>query len=191
MTSLATQAPPGWERATKGYNRDLSRLVRCIYENRARILESYPMVPIPSDDPKAFTPVAALILAWERWSFMRGQCPDCRGPSLGVMFGGLMVLGSVDGVCTQCGRIVSRHINGFGAAMGGAALSVKGTPYRFAFVGWRWRIPGIPASLVAMLKEIGIRKLPEPSTDTGDERGFEPYPFARGVIECGDSDDLS
>src|ERR1035437_1086575 len=153
MTSFATQVPPGWERATRGYNRDLSRLVRCIYENRAKTLASYPRVPIPSDDSKASTPVAALILAWERWSFMRGQCPDCRGPSLGVMFGGLMVLGSVD--------------------------------------GWRWRIPGIPASLVTMLKELGIKKLPEPTTDTDDEHGFEPYPFARGVLECGDTENLS
>lgn len=177
------ELPADWERATKGYNRDLSRLVRVIYENRKKILESHPWVPIPGDDPKATTPVAAMILGWERWDHMRGQCPDCRGPSLGVMFGGLLTIGSVEGVCTQCGRIVSRPIRSFYAAFCGAALSVKGTPYTFKFVGWRWCIRGIPATLVTMLKELGVKKLPEPSSGNSDERGFSPYPFAQGVME--------
>jgi hypothetical protein len=163
MTSFATHVPAGWERAPTGRNRELSLLVRGVYEHREEILESYPLVKLPSDHPEVSTPVAALILAWERWNYVQGKCPECGARALGISFGGLLNVGSVGGVCTQCALVVCRPIAGFVLAARGARESVEGTPYEFKFVNFRFGCRGIPRSLVGVLRKLGVKELPKAS----------------------------
>ena len=163
-------APDPWK-GCKRHDRDLSLLVRGIYEKRKEILAHHPMVRLPTADPKIWTPVAALILAWERWDYVQGKCPKCCGRALGVSFGGLLSIGSVGGVCTKCALMVSRHIGGIGAAVRGAQKSVEGTPYRFRFLNWRWGIQGIPQKLVTVLRRLGVKELPKASRETGEPWG--------------------
>lgn len=164
MKPWKTPPPTKWERAPHGYNRDLSLLVRGVFEHRDTILESYRLVKLPSDTPGISTPVAALILAWERWDYVQGECPDCGARALGTSFGGMLSSGSVGGVCTQCSLVVMRHIGGIGLAANGAQKSVEGTPYRFRFVNWRWGFRGIPRRLVSVLRKLGVKELPKSSS---------------------------
>ena len=175
MTSLATQVPLGWERAPIGRSRDRSLLVRGVYEHREEILESYPWVKLPSDHPEVSTPVAALILAWERWNYVQGKCPECGARALGISFGGLLNIGSVGGVCTQCALVVTRPIGGIAAALRGSAASVEGTPYEFGFVNFRFGFRGIPRSLVAVLRKLGVKDLPKPSRGADEPIGGGAY----------------
>jgi hypothetical protein len=163
MTNRTSQLPPAWESAPIGYKRELGLLVRGLYEHRAEILESHPLLKLPSDHPKVSTPVAALILAWARWDYLQGDCPECGAPALGISFGGLLNIGSVGGVCTKCALMVCRPIRGFVTAARGAQKSVQGTPYQFSFVNFRFGFRGIPRSLVAVLRKLGVKELPSPS----------------------------
>jgi hypothetical protein len=163
MTRQASTLPAKWEPAPIGRNRDRSLLVCGIYEHREEILESYPWVKLPSDHPEVSTPVAALILAWESWNYVQGKCPECGARALGISFGGLLNVGSVGGVCTQCALVVTRPIGGIAAAIRGSAASVEGTPYEFKFVNFRFGFRGIPRSLVAVLRKLGVTELPKPS----------------------------
>ena len=163
MTRQASTLPAKWERAPSGYNLDLGLLVRGVHEHRDEILKFHPLVKLPSDHPKASTPVAALILAWERWDHMRGECPECGARALGISFGGMLNVGIVGGVCTQCALVVTRPIGGIVVAMRGARESVEGTPYEFQFVNFRFGFRGIPRSLVAVLRKLGVTELPKPS----------------------------
>lgn len=170
MTHRTSELPPRWTRAPIGPDRELSLLVRGLHEHRRKILERYPLLKLPSDAPGISTPVAALVLSWERWSYMRGRCPDCGAPALGISFGGLLNVGLVGGVCTQCAAVVSRPIAGFVVAARGARASVEGTPYEFGFVNWRWGFRGIPRPLVLALKRLGVKELPTPRSGA-DEPG--------------------
>lgn len=168
MTRQPSPLPAAWERASSGHDRNLGLLVRGMHDHRDEILEAYPLVKLPSDHPKVFTPVAALLLAWERWDYLRGTCPECGASALGISFGGLLNIGLVGGVCTRCALIVTRHIGGFAAAARGAQESVEGTPYEFRFVNWRWGFRGIPGTLVTVLRKLGVTDLPMVSSGEGE-----------------------
>ena len=175
MTRQASTLPARWERAPRGHNRDLGLFVRGVYEHREEILNSYPLVKLPSDHPEVSTPVAALILAWERWDYVQGDCPECGARALGISFGGLLNVGSVGGVCTKCALVVTRPIAGVAAAMRGAAASVEGTPYEFQFVNFRFGFRGIPRSLVAVLRKLGVTELPKASRGADEPIGGGAY----------------
>jgi hypothetical protein len=145
--------------------------MRGVYEKRKRILADHPMVRLPTTNRKVWTPVAALILAWERWNYVQGKCPKCGGRALGISFGGLLSIGSVAGVCTKCALVVSRHIGGIGMSVSGAQKCVEGTPYQFKFLNWRWGIQGIPRPLVTVLRRLGVKELPKPSRGAGEPWG--------------------
>jgi hypothetical protein len=134
-----------------------------MYKHREEILESYPLLKLPSDHPEVSTPVAALILAWERWNYVQGKCPECGARALGISFGGLLNIGSVGGVCTKCALVVTRPIGGIAAAIRGSAAIVEGTPYEFQFVNFRFGFRGIPRSLVGVLRKLGVKELPKAS----------------------------
>ena len=161
--------PTPWERAGDLYDQDLCLLVRGVFAHREQILAHYPWVKLPSRDPRITTPVAALILAWERWNYLQGDCPDCGSPALGVCFGGMLSNGQVTGVCTKCTRLVKRFIGGGGRAATGAQKCVEGTPYRSNTgnaVWYNWHFQGIPSDLVAVLQELGVVDLPTPTVGT-------------------------
>ena len=157
--------PTPWERAGNQYDQDLCLLVREVFAHRKQILAHYPWVKLPNRDRRITTPVAALILAWERWNYLQGDCPDCGSPALGVSFGGMLTNGLVTGVCTKCACLVKRFIGG-GRAATGARKCVEGTPYRFQSgpgMWYSWYFQGIPAELVAVLKKLGVVDLPTPT----------------------------
>jgi hypothetical protein len=157
------EAPGPWKR-TNWHDRNTSLLVRGVYEKREELLAHHPRVQLPSGIPTMSTPVAALILAWERWPCANGNCPECGAHALGTWFGGMLSTGAVAGVCTQCALMVGRHIGGAGAALAGAQRSVAGTPYKFRFPGgWHWEFIGVPPALVTVLRRLGVEKLPKPS----------------------------
>ena len=158
--------PTPWERAGNLYDQDLCLLVRGVFAHREQILAHYPWVRLPYRVPQITTPVAALILAWERWNYLQGDCPDCGSPALGVSFGGMLSKGQVTGVCIKCARIVKRFIGGGGRAATGARKCVEGTPYRFKTgtgMWYNWHFQGIPSALVAVLQELGEVELPTPT----------------------------
>jgi hypothetical protein len=146
-------------------DRDMSRLVRAVYAHRAEILERHPLVPLPLGPFQKSTPVAALILAWERAACMGGACPACGAPALGTLFSGHFFQGYVYGVCTKCARVVRRWIKGFGAGVSAVGKATEGTPYRFSYPRWHWRwywsFVGIPTGLVTVLRKLGETDLPE------------------------------
>jgi hypothetical protein len=152
-----------------------------MHHHRDEILASYPLVKLPSDHPRVSTPVAALLLAWERWNYVQGDCPECGARALGDSFGGLLNVGLVGGVCTRCALVVTRPIGGVAAAMRGAAESVQGTPYKFKFVNLRWGFRGIPRSLVAVLKKLGVQELPKPSRGADEPISGGAYYTMDGV----------
>ena len=181
MTRQASTLPAKWERAPSGYNLDLGLLIRGLHEHRDEILKFHPLVQLPSDHPKVSTPVAALILAWERWNYVQGDCPECGARALGISFGGLLNVGSVGGVCTKCALVVCRPIGGFVAAARGARESVERTPYDFGFVNFRFGFRGIPRSLVAVLRKLSVKELPKPSRGTDEPIGGGAYFTMDGV----------
>jgi hypothetical protein len=168
MTHQASALPAAWERAPRDHNRDLGLLIRGMSDHREEILKSYPLLKLPSDHPRVFTPVAALLLAWERWDHVQGKCPECGARALGISFGGLLNIGSVGGVCTKCTLVVTRPIAGIAAAIRGSAASVKGTPYEFKFVNFRFGFRGIPRSLVGVLRKLGVKQLPKASREADE-----------------------
>lgn len=158
--------PLPWERAGNLYDQDLSLLIRELFKHRVQILAHYPLVKLPNRDPRITTPIAALILAWERWNYLQGECPDCAEPALGVSFGGMLSKGQVAGVCTKCARVVKRFIGGGSRAATGARKCIEGMPYRFNTgneMWYNWHFQGIPSDVVAMLLELGVVDVPRPT----------------------------
>src|SRR2546430_3384377 len=99
-------APPSW-RAHARHDADLSRLLGALSRRRRDVLVCYPRVPLADEATGTTTPLAALLLLWERWEYLRGACPACGSVALGVSFGGLLSVGSVTGCCLGCARLVT------------------------------------------------------------------------------------
>src|SRR6185437_7718245 len=95
---------------------ELSRLLCAMLAWRQPLLTMYPTTPVPAELP---TPVAALLLVWERWDLASGACPRCGAPALATSFGGLLSTGAVRGTCTVCAALVGRWVGGLVRVMSG------------------------------------------------------------------------
>lgn len=146
-------AQDGWWFAGFG-SESRARLLAAMYRRREDLLERYPRALLPAEIP---TPLAALLLVWERWSDASGECPVCGGLALGTHFGGLLSIGGVSGTCTRCGAIVTRSIRGLAAAISGCTSACEGTEYRIPFRSFPggWRMTGDDDALWALLGEMG------------------------------------
>lgn len=167
--------PSPWERTNNLYDHELSILVREVFAHRDQILVHYPLVKLPSGYRRISTPLAALILAWERWNYLQGDCPDCGSPALGVCFGGMLSKGQVTGVCTKCAILVKRFIGGGGRAASGAQKCLEGTPFSFRSrkaMWYSWHFQGIPSALVAVLKKLGVTDLPRPTVSRSPQTSY-------------------
>lgn len=114
--------------------------------------------------------MAALLLLWERWDYMRGPCPRCGSQALGVGFNGFLSTGSVAGHCLRCARGVTRDIGGIGTIVTCLRACLGDTPYRLwpggcefrptrrgeiVYGGWGWSLGPLPPGIVAVLQELG------------------------------------
>lgn len=162
--SPSEQPPRPWS-PTNRRSRIWARLLRAMLAHRARLLEWYPRVRVPTTlDSWRPTPVAALLLVWERWPLASGPCPRCGGPAVAVSFGGSGAWGVVSGYCTSCGLLVNRTCSGLGAIRAGCRAAAEGTSYPIVIPtdpGF-WAVHGPPRELVAVLGELGASDLPHP-----------------------------
>lgn len=150
--------PGDWQFARYG-SPGCARLLRAMHDRRHELLEYYPGVPVPAAHR---TPVAALLLVWQRWSYASGTCPMCGGLALATSFGGLLSTGSVSGACTRCGAVVTRWIGGLVRVIAGCRAACEGTRYRIPFGTFPggWSMSGEPKELLAVLGELGEGSLP-------------------------------
>ena len=170
-------ALPPWQ-AHAQRDAGLSKLLRALYRNRRDVLAFYPRVPLADESTGGSTPVAALLLLWERWDYLRGACPACGSMALGMSFGGLLTVGAVTGCCLGCARFVTRHIGGVGPILSSVNEGLQDTPYRLTLAarpappgngeitygGWGWALPPRLAALEAVLQELGAFDAPATPT---------------------------
>jgi hypothetical protein len=164
MISFRSDPLPGsWEPVPRRRKTE-ARLLVAMLACRERLLEWYPRVFVPALDPKVRTPVAALLLVWDRWDYASGPCPRCGGPAVATSFGGVMSIGSVSGCCTVCGGVVTRPGRGFMWVKHHCDKATEGTPYRIPFRQFPggWALRGEPRNLVAVLRELGANGVPDP-----------------------------
>jgi hypothetical protein len=144
-------------------------------EHRREILRWYPHIPLSTSPEGPATPVAALLLLWDRWDYVRGPCPRCGNWALGVSVAGSFSIGRVAGHCSGCGEAVSRFVPG-GLALTKACVQrvLADSPYQIEFTDWGWCLRDIPSGLVAVLKELGATGLQDRPAVPGGARDGEP-----------------
>ena len=140
-----------------------ARLLAAMLACREHLLQWYPRVLVPALDPQVRTPVAALLLVWERWDYASGPCPRCGGHAVATSFGGVMSMGAVSGCCTACAGVVTREGGGLSWVKSYCDKATAGTPYRvpFRMFPGGWALRGEPRDLVAVLHELGAPGVPK------------------------------
>jgi hypothetical protein len=163
-------SPPGRWNACGHRNQDLARLFGATFRQRRQLAEHYAWVPAPPSSvgspycrSVAPYPAGALVRLWNGWDYLRGRCPDCRGPALGFALAGGLAGGHVLGVCLQCASMLTQFIPGIHAIMAGIRPILAGTPFSVTggSVPMRDRAP---TALIAVLQELGESNLPSPSS---------------------------
>lgn len=148
---------PTWN-ATDRRDPTRARLVRAIWKHRDPMYACYRELRLPAR-PQPIC-LGALLLVWDRWEGSRGACPSCG--SLGLMTGaaGVVNVGSLNGVCIGCSRILHRRTAGIVSAMNSIRSSLAGTLYDIPFVfSSGWSVGGKATGLVAALQEVGAEGL--------------------------------
>ena len=128
------------------------------YESVTRIREgaSIPFVSGDTNGPGPDAPAASLLLLWERWEFLGGECPSCGGDMLGTAFGGIIHVGSVSGRCVGCGATGTRFLPGFPFAEGCCRSLLADTPWRLPWKPVAFTLGGPAKALCAVLEEEGV-----------------------------------
>lgn len=165
---VPTTPPPGPWKALASFAPERSRLVAALWRRRAELLSWYPLVPVglPDHRDQRAAPVGALLLLWERWDYAQGTCPRCLAPAFGTSWGGMLSLGSVGGVCTVCGVVVTRYIGGIGMVVEGIRNQLSGVLHGLgprSYPGG-WFLKGRCDTLIAVLQELGETDLPDPGS---------------------------
>ena len=180
---ISEVSPTPWESVGRR-DPDRARLYRAVFQHRTELAACYPWVSIPQcsgafrfGEHERPCPMGALILLWERWPLLRGGCPACKAPALGISFGGYLSGGSIGGICLGCHLVVSRWIAGISRIRRGVEPILKNTPF-YLRSGYGVGSSGVPAALIAVLQELGASDLPaanSPSFQTKDpEEEDEP-----------------
>ena len=162
MSSFRSDPLPGPWKPVRRHRKVEARLLAAMLACRDHLVQWYPRVLVPALDPHVRTPVAALLLVWERWDFATGRCPRCDGRAVATCFGGVMSIGSVSGCCTACGGAVTRDGGGISWVKHYCDKATAGTPYRIPFrlFPGGWALRGEPRDLVAVLHELGASGVP-------------------------------
>ena len=197
MSSDFSEAlPTPWE-STGRRDPDRARLYRAVFQHRTELAAHYPWVFIPQcsgalkfGEHERPCPMGALILLWEKWPLLRGGCPECKAPALGISFGGHLSSGSIGGICIGCDLVVSRWIAGIGPIWSGVKPILKDTPF-YLRSGWGVGSTGAPAALIAVLQELGATDLPAANSpsfqaeDPESEEEDEPTRLLAAVCRPG------
>jgi hypothetical protein len=163
MSAFRSDPLPGpWE-PVRRHRTVEARLLAAMLACRERLLQWYPRVTVPTLDAEVRTPVAAVLLVWERWDYASGPCPRCGELAVATSFGGVMSIGSVSGCCTACAGVVTREGRGLSWVKGCCDQATAGTPYRMPFRMFPggWTLRGEPRELVAVLHELGATGVPD------------------------------
>lgn len=148
-------APDVWSPLNR-HDEQRASLLRPLFSYRQQILDLYPRVPLAAERGTASVPVAALLLLWERWNYLRGPCPNCGSDALGTSFGGLLSIGSVGGCCLGCASVVTRPVGGMGVIARCLRAYLGDTPYRlWPDRSWAWSLSRLQRPIVAVLQELG------------------------------------
>jgi hypothetical protein len=113
LSDVTFEYPPPYPWQALGHrNAGTARLLRALLEHRRELVRWYPHIPLTTSPDGQATPLAALLVLWDRWDYLRGPCPRCGNWALGVSVAGSVSIGRVAGHCVRCGEAVSRFVPG-------------------------------------------------------------------------------
>jgi len=190
---ISAVSPTPWESVGRR-DPDRARLYRAVFQYRTELATCYPWVYLPQwrgafkfGELERPCPMGALILLWDRWPLLRGGCPECKAPALGISFGGYLIGGSIGGICLGCDVLVSRRIAGTSPIRSGVEPILKNTPF-YLRTGYGVGSSGAPAALIAVLQELGATDLPAANSpsfqaeDAESEEEDEPAATEANVV---------